>query len=245
MANVLDVAAISMSGDMRRVEAVAHNIANVATPGFKRMLSASGSAAVSGAGAAADRAADTSAGIGVGAMLNTDLGPGRLSQTGNSLHLALAGNGFFTLRAGEKLLFTRAGAFERADDGRLVNPEGAALQADGGDLIIGAGPLTVTADGTVIEGDRPVGRLQIVDFGGRPLLVRAGASSFHADPASATRVDTPIVKQGFLEAANVDAGREMVHLIEAMRRFELGQKLALAHEDMMDRALRRIGDLQG
>lgn len=244
MASVLDIAAISMSGDMRRVEAVAHNIANVTTPGFKRMLSASGLPETMASHAADGSAADASKGIGPSAALATDLTAGRLSQTGNPLHLALGGSGFFTLRAGDRLLFTRAGAFERADDGRVVNAEGAALQADGGDLIVGAGPLTVTADGTVVEADRAIGRLQIVDFGESPTLVRAGASSFLADTARATRIDAPIVKQGFLEAANVDAGREMVHLIEAMRRFELGQKLALAHEDMMDRALRRLGDMQ-
>jgi flagellar basal-body rod protein FlgF len=245
MASVLDIAAISMSGDMRRVEAVAHNLANATTPGFKRMLSAGGTSATTAAAVATNLSADISTGLGASATLTTDLGAGRLSQTGNPLHFALAGPGFFTLRAGDHLLFTRAGMFERSDDGRLVNAEGAVLQADGGDLTVGGDPITVTADGTVIEGERPIGRLQIVDFEERAALTRAGASSFHADASRAMRVDAPVVKQGFLEAANVEAGREMVHLIEAMRRFELGQKLALAHEDMMDRALRRIGDSQG
>jgi flagellar basal body rod protein FlgG len=228
MASVLDIAAISMSGDMRRVEAVAHNLANATTPGFKRMLSAGGVPAASAEAVATDLSADVSSGLGASATLTTDLGAGRLSQTGNPLHFALAGPGFFTLRAGDDLLLTRAGMFERADDGRVVNAEGAVLQADGGDLTLGGGPITVTADGTVIEDERPIGRLQIVDVGA----------------SRAMRIDAPVVKQGFLEAANVDAGREMVHMIEAMRRFELGQKLALAHEDMMDRALRRIGDSQ-
>ncbi len=248
MGAVLDIAAVSMGIEMRRVEASAHNIANVSTAGFKRQvgvaapfatalqaeLRANGADAASGAVHASAPAFATRA----------DLSPGRLSQTQNPLHLALSGPGFFVVRQGDQTLYTRSGAFERAPDGRVVNAQGAVLQLSGGDLIVGSTNITVTADGTVIDEQRPLGRLALVEVDPGALAQRANGSTFTAAAKAALSADSTVVKQGFLEMANVDLGQEMVQMMETMRRFELGQKLVHAHEDMMERAIRRLGDLQ-
>lgn len=267
MSSVLDIAALTMRTEMSRVEAAAHNVANATTAGFKRQLSVANAASAAASASTASpfnallQQAQNAADVKAAGLMNqtaaltasntasdvihTDLAAGKLSATGNPLNLALAGDGFFTVRQGDQVLYTRAGNFERAADGRVVTPQGAVLQLDGGDLITSGADFTVLADGTVLEGQRPLGRLQLVQFADAALLKRSGSGSFSADASNATAASAnTLVKQGFLEMANVDVGHEMVQLMETMRRFELGQKIALAHEDMMDRAIRRLGDLQ-
>lgn len=248
MGTVLDIAAVTMATEMRRVEASAHNIANVNTAGFKRQVGLAAPFATAlqaearAAGAEPPSSAWPTAAAGVATQ--ADLSPGRLSQTRNPLHLALSGPGFFVLRQGEQTLYTRAGAFERAADGRVVNSQGAVLQVNGGDLVVGSVNVTVSADGTVIEEQRPIGRLALVDVDPTALAQRAVGSTFVATANAVSPADGSVVKQGFLEMANVDLGHEMVQTMETMRRFELGQKLVQAHEEMMERAIRRLGDLQ-
>jgi flagellar basal-body rod protein FlgG len=248
LGTVLDIAAVSMATEMRRVETAAHNIANVSTAGFKRQVGvaapfASALQAESRA-ASLDSASVVSPAGAPSFATRADLSPGRLSQTQNSLHLALSGPGFFVLRQGEQTLYTRSGAFERAADGRVVNAQGAVLQANGGDLIVGSADFNVSADGTVVDEHRPIGRLALVDIDPAALAQRAAGSTFTANTESVALADHVVVKQGFLEMANVNLGQEMVQMMETMRRFELGQKLLQAHEDMMERAIRRLGDLQ-
>jgi flagellar basal-body rod protein FlgG len=58
------------------------------------------------------------------------------------------------------------------------------------------------------------------------------------------RVDDAVIRQGYLEMANVDLGHEMVRMMESYRRFEFGQRLIQTYEDMIGGAVRRLGDLQ-
>jgi len=245
---VLDIAAVTMATEMRRLEASAHNIANVSTAGFKRQVGVAEPFAT--ALQAESRATAVDAAFGATSpsapafVTRADLSPGRLSQTQNPLHLALSGPGFFVLRQGEQTLYTRSGAFELAADGRVVNAQGAVLQISGGDLIVGSVDFRVAADGTVIDEQRPIGRLALVDIDAAALAQRAAGSTFAAASDAVAPADSTVVKHGFLEMANVDLGHEMVQMMETMRRFELGQKLAQAHGDMMERSIRRLGDLQ-
>jgi flagellar basal-body rod protein FlgG len=234
----MDIGAITMASQMRRVETIAHNIANASTAGFKRQVSASSfAAAVQDGAAAADLSLPAHA-------VHSDLSAGRLTQTSNPAHLALSGKGFFVVRNGDEMTLTRAGAFERDAQGRLVDSRGGVLQGEGGDIGVRSAAFRVEPDGTVIEEQRAVGRVLVVNVENPHALARGPASSFLAGESAQHRVDDAGIKQGYLEMANVDLGHEMVQMIEAMRRFELGQKLVMAHEDMMERAVRRLGDLQ-
>ncbi len=63
------------------------------------------------------------------------------------------------------------------------------------------------------------------------------AGSAAPDPAGAGRV-----RQGFLEGSNVNSTREMVRMIETVRQFEAGQKIIQAYDEMLDRALGKLGE---
>jgi flagellar hook protein FlgE len=112
-----------------RMDVLGNNISNVNTTGFKKgrvtfqdMLSQT----LSGAA----KPTDTVGGVnpqqvGLGMMvstIDTIHTQGALQSTGAMTDVALQGNGFFVLKDGEKIYYTRNGAFGLDSDGRLVNP---------------------------------------------------------------------------------------------------------------------------
>jgi flagellar hook protein FlgE len=132
---MLDTIFIGTSGLLshaKGLRVVGNNLANVNTPGFKS--SQLGFANLFDAGAGHPAPSDGSgslaqAGSGVaslGAQINFRAG---LEQgTGNPLDLAIRGNGFYTVKRGDDLLYTRSGDFGFDSKGILVNSAGDHVQ---------------------------------------------------------------------------------------------------------------------
>lgn len=108
------------------LKVTANNIANVNTTGFKQSranfaeLYAAGLQSVS------------SSATGLGTRLTSvqqQFSQGAIDFTGNSLDLALVGDGFFTLSDDGALSYSRGGAFNVDRDGFVVNSQGLRLQA--------------------------------------------------------------------------------------------------------------------
>ncbi len=101
--------------------AISNNIANSGTVGFK-----SGRAEF-----ASLYASSQPLGVGVTGMTQSITKGGSIASTGNSLDLAISGNGFFMVRdAGGNTAFTRAGYFGTDASGNLVNNLGMQLQGN-------------------------------------------------------------------------------------------------------------------
>src|SRR5262249_39096304 len=105
-----------MRGSEQRLEAASHNIANITTPGYKS--GDSFESAITGA----EPQATTSSSV----TIHPNFAQGGLRQTGRSLDLAISGAGFFKLRSGNQIYYSRDGQFERAADGRIVTAQGLA-----------------------------------------------------------------------------------------------------------------------
>lgn len=172
-------------------------------------------------------------------VISTAQGP--LSETGNFLDLALAGEGYFELRTETGPVFTRNGQFTRADDGRLLGAGGWPVQGlGGGDLVIASDTFSVTADGTVRDGDQVIARLAVVAFDAEKAVIGPDGT-FSAAAEDRRDLDAPIIRQGFLEGSNVSLGDEMIALMEAVRRAETGQRLMNVYDDLMGRAITTFG----
>ncbi|SMB96592.1 flagellar hook protein FlgE [Thermanaeromonas toyohensis ToBE] len=122
---------LGLRAHQTELDVVGDNIANVNTPGYKasravfeEMLSQvlrPGSAP--GGGIGGELPFQVGLGVGV-AGTASDPTQGGLMVTNNPTDLALDGDGFFVLRDGDKLVFTRAGAFRWDAEGNLVDPAG-------------------------------------------------------------------------------------------------------------------------
>jgi flagellar hook protein FlgE len=107
------------------LNATANNIANVNTTGFKSSRAEFADMfPISAYGLSA-----TATGIGTRtARVAQQMTQGNISTTGNTLDLAISGEGFFTLSDNGTHVYSRAGAFGTDDNGYVVNAAGQRLQ---------------------------------------------------------------------------------------------------------------------
>jgi flagellar basal body rod protein FlgG len=193
----------------RRQEAVANNLANADTHGFRAERTFA--RALGDAIPVADTATDASA--------------GSLNPTGNPLDFALGGDGYFVVSTPQGERLTRAGSFHLAEDGRLVDPSGNAVLGESGPLVIPPGTLTAdTGGGLLVDGKR-IGQLRVETVpAGTQMQHEAG--TLFVPPAARTAVapEQRSVRQGFLEDSNVNTVGSMVDLITVQRSYAAVQR---------------------
>ena len=119
------IALSGLDAAQSNLNVTANNIANSATTGFKSSNANFAELfAVSPQGVS-----DTQIGNGVQLQqVEQQFSQGDIQTTGNSLDLALSGNGFFTVSTGGTDQFTRAGSFQTNANGEVVNAAGQNLQ---------------------------------------------------------------------------------------------------------------------
>jgi flagellar hook protein FlgE len=119
------IALSGLDAAQSNLNVTANNIANSATTGFKSSNANFAELfAVSPQGVS-----DTQIGNGVQLQqVEQQFSQGDIQTTGNSLDLALSGNGFFTVSSGGTQQFTRAGSFQTNANGEVVNAAGQNLQ---------------------------------------------------------------------------------------------------------------------
>lgn len=231
MSGLIESATQILSASERRLETVSNNVANVATPGFKRQVSFADTMSAQGAGSS-----------GTALQNRADMAAGKLSNTGNPLDLAIPGSGFFQLRAGGETVYSRQGQFKLAADGTVVNAQGYVLQqAGGGDLVLDREAVEILEDGTVMDGDRPVGRIGLFAAADPAAILPLGGSLFSISGDAAEEVATPAVRQGMLEGSNVTLGEEMITMMASMRQAESGARLVQVYDDLLGRAISAFG----
>jgi flagellar basal-body rod protein FlgF len=165
-----------------------------------------------------------------------------MTNTGAPLDVAIAGPGFFRIETAEGPLLTRAGAFSFNAEGVLVAHDGSPVGGEGGAEIVApadAGPLAIAEDGTVSAGGALIGRIELVNAD-PTTLSRAGDTRFRAE-AGFEPVESPRMRQGFIEASNVNPVLEIARLIEVQRSFEIGQQVLADENDRARRAIESLG----
>ncbi|AAC07801.1 flagellar basal-body rod protein FlgF [Aquifex aeolicus] len=148
------------------------------------------------------------------------LSQGALVKTENPLDLAIEGEGFFAVRGPNGILYTRKGIFRINEEGFLTTEEGyQVLDENLNPIQIQGQNVKITKDGTIFVDENPVGRLGIFNLQN---IQKLGEDFFQGNPTPATDYR---VYQGFYEASNVNAVKEMVKVIEAVSAHEIFSKL--------------------
>jgi flagellar basal-body rod protein FlgF len=234
----------SASGMIPRVkqqEIRANNIANAATPGFKK------DSVFLKELSAAERAFLPKQSDWQTPMIDqvyTDYTQGAFEQTNNTYDVAIDGDGFFVLESpdGSERQYTRNGNFAADTEGYLVNSEGMRVVGDGGPIEIGTGLVDINETGEVQVDGGSVGRLQVVDFPDKTALVKVGNSGFTVDESVQPEPAADYsVRQGFVEKANINVIKEMVGMIIALRQFESGQKSIQSQDESLNVLFNQVG----
>ncbi len=217
---------LSMSGakaTMQRQDALANNLANVSTTGFRAELAAFRAVPVEGSGASTR----------VYTLESTpgyDATPGTVTSTGRNLDVAMKGNAWLAVQGLDGTeAYTRSGSLDVSADGTLMTSGGLTVLGDGGPIQVPANSeISIAADGTVsakaINGrSTSVGKLKLVTpeapmTRGTDGLFRGANGDLTADP-------TARLQDGALEGSNVSAVETMVSMISAARQFEAQLKM--------------------
>jgi len=153
-----------------------------------------------------------------------DLSAGPLKDTSNPMDLALDGKGFFVIETADGMKYTRAGNFVLDNDGQLVTRDGDPVMTEN-DTPIFIAPneslFEVSADGTVSTENGPIGTLKIVQFDNEQDLRRTASTLYEPAPGVEPKeAEGTRVVQGMLEGSNVNGVVEMTKMIDVQRAYE-------------------------
>lgn len=254
MMRSLFVSATGMGAQQRQIDTVANNLANVNTNGFKRSRNNFQELLYQidrAAGSPSSQNTTIPVGIHTGhgvRHISTEkvFTQGDMKNTGVELDVAIEGVGFFQiLQPNGAIAYSRAGNFQRDQDGRLVTQDGFRVEPE---IIVpqDARQVQIGLDGTVsvLVGEEtlptPVGTIQLARFVNPAGLVPLGRNLFSPSAASGIPVvENPGVNgmgglnQFFLELSNVSVVDEMISMIVAQRAYEINSKAIQTSDDML------------
>jgi len=220
----------------RQLDAVAHNLANVSTNGFKRERIAFESLLM---GQDAEGVGNTTAA--------SDMSDGPLVATGRALDLALQGDGMVAVRGSGGERYVRGGSLVVNGKGELALATGEVVVAETGrTLQVGVGNdahLGFTPKGEVLVDGAPVGQIRLRSFARPDLLVREGGSLFRAPPAAGARPATPEVHGGTVERSNSDPTRGLVEMIRLQRAYDAQVELMKQRDELTRTTVDQVGEV--
>lgn len=253
----LRASASGMKAQQTRIDAIANNLANINTPGFKRsrvtfedMLYET----LQGTSIVNYENAETVAPVQVGrgvrlATIQRIHTQGALEPTGRPLDVSIEGEGFFQVQRPDGTAgYTRDGSFSLSDTGTLVTHSGYTV-VPGITVPPEATGIAISATGILSAmlgtGGTPVelGRIELARFAnptglssiGENLYVETGASG-PALRGFPQEDGFGRVIQGTLESSNVEIVQEMVEMITAQRAYEVNSRAIRTADEMLESA---------
>lgn len=215
--------------------AVADNLANASTPGFKatrvfsdvldNVQSADALRAVEGK-----------------QHYYTDFSQGMVEDTGRDLDVALEGRGFFVVQTPQGERYTRNGNFALDAAGMLVDASGAAVLSDSGPVTLQGSRIVIDSSGQIFTDGQPTGRLAVKNFESTAGLTREGENHF-APRAGEVLTEAPAnvkVRQHALERSNVESLDEVVRMTTLLREYEASQRMVRLQSEALGRTVNEL-----
>ena len=250
MNRILQTGRTGLDSIQKRMDTIAHNIANVQTHGYKSLEVHFGDLVydqVANRGIPqTPQARQKPVEIGTGSRVKSVMHrfkQGVLQETSNSLDLAIEGEGFFGVESENGVVYlTRNGAFSLDANGNLVDSNGYQLVLDsyvplsqfsGEDIAIDERGILTSIDqagqGVVI------GRIPLFDVADRAMLTSVGENYFSADQADIFTLDenqAGRIRQGYLESSSVDLAKELTEMLVTQRAYSINTRSIHSADEM-------------
>ncbi len=236
-----------------RQAVLANNLANVDTAGFKHDLTIVRERQVASEEDITDSSwsnpgLDRMTGGSFVAPTHTSFEQGVIKATRGPLDVALAGDGFFAVRDGDAVRYTRDGRFTLNAGGELVTVAGnhPVLDDQGQPIVVSeeaTDKVRIEASGEVRAGNATFGRLGVVGLEDTSRFRKIGGNLFEAvgvEPAPRAAQ----LRTGAVEASTVDPTQTMVAMIEVSRAYELNATLIGLADSTLGRAVNDIARLR-
>lgn len=255
----LHTAATGMEAQLRNIDVISNNMANINTDGFRkdRINFADlfyDTEVQVGSRGPGDKVRPTGVEIGNGVRVVSTVKTfkqGAFNKTGGELDMAISNdnNLFFRIRrANGQIAFTRNGAFTRDENGNVVTMDGDFLEPNIS-IPQEAKSITIARNGTVTASDdatpegNQVGTVTLSRFINPAGLKPIGDNLFIQSAASGVPVDVNPAEQGggfilhkHLEHSNVEAVKELISLIQAQRSYEINSNVIRASDQALQLA---------
>lgn len=152
----------------------------------------------------------------------------------------LGENAFFSVQTPDGVRYTRDGSFHLdATNNGLVTADGFPVLGDNGPITIDGVSFAVNDFGDMMLDGQSIGRMSIVSFPNLADLRKEGSNLISGE--GATPATDAAVKQGYVEASNVDMGAMTSDLLWVYRAYETNQKFIQMADSTMEIAVNRIG----
>ena len=233
----LNTAAAGMAAQQQRLDAVANDLANANTTGYKHQRVGFRDLVYDQTGRSSAQGVRTGSGA-AAVDAGRSFGQGVLQRTDRPLDVAIQGEGFLRIKLADgREALTRDGSLHVDGAGNLTTSTGSLMQPA---IKVPAGvaedQISIGADGTVLAAGRRIGRLDIVTVRSTAGLLSTGDNAFVTTATSGPAIAAPratSVTQGALEASNTDMSEAMVAMIESQRAYQLVSKAISTADEMM------------
>jgi flagellar basal-body rod protein FlgG len=254
MFSSLWIAKTGLDAQQTRMDVISNNLANASTTGFKTSRPSFQDLMYQNEGQPGGQTTEQTQSPS-GLLLGTGVKvagseklftQGAISQTGNSLDVAVQGRGFIQVSLPDgSVAYTRDGSLHQDSTGQIVTADGyplspaITLPSNVQSLTIGTdGTVTATTNGSTAPAT--VGTIQLADFI-NPAGLQAMGQNLYLETASSGTAQTGqagvngmgTLAQGSLESSNTNVVEEMVNMIEAQRTYEMNSKSISAVDDML------------
>ncbi|ARD49301.1 flagellar basal-body rod protein FlgF [Sporosarcina sp. P37] len=240
-----------------KLDVIGNNIANVNTYGFKKgrtVFKDLYSQTVAGASEpGANRGGVNPKQVGLGSQLatiDTIHSGGSMQTTGNTLDLAIEGDGFFIVGqdGGSEKFYTRAGNFYLDKEGDIVDGDGRYLLDEAGTKIyvpLTSTSLSIGQDGAVnvVNEDGELEKLAnvgLATFNNPGGLSKVGGNLYEVsansgEPSEGLAIEEGrgAIKSGSLEMSNVDLSEEFTEMIVAQRGFQANTRIITTSDEIL------------
>lgn len=201
----------------KKMEVIADNLANANTDGFKQGKISIKTFKEEINGVIADK-------------ISSDFSEGSEKQIGNIYNFAFQGDAFFKLKTDQGYIYTRNGSFSVNEEGFLVDNYGRKVVGTNGEIKM--------ADGL------PDQDFYLASFKSKETLARTEGGFLTTDPNAETKAEGIKVKQGYVEASNVDMVQNMTDMISISRSFSLNSRMITTQDEMLKKAVEDVGSLK-
>ncbi|AKL93747.1 flagellar hook-basal body rod protein FlgF [Clostridium aceticum] len=172
---------------------------------------------------------------------------GTMEETGNSLDLAIEGNGFFKVNTPMGEMYTRNGNFTLDNNGEIVTKEGYHLIGQLGSILIEEDfdikDFRIGEDGAIVLNNQVIDFIDMINITNVNVLRKHGEGFYRVAEGGEIEAE-PFegrVLQGYLEASNINPVAEMVNMITVLRAYESNQKVVQAYDEILQKAVNEIG----
>ena len=256
MMRSLWISKTGLDAQQTHLDVISNNLANVSTNGFKRQRGIFEDLLyqqVRQPGAQSSQQSTVPTGLQIGTGVRPVatgriFSQGSLTQTNNSLDVAINGSGFFQIQMPDgTLAYTRDGAFQKDSQGQVVTANGYPV-SPAITIPSNAISITVGTDGvvTVLQSSSStpvqVGQIQLASFVNNGGLQSMGQNLYLETASSGTPTpNTPgtngvgLLNQGYVETSNVNVVEELVSMITTQRAYEINSRAIQTSDQMLAR----------